>query len=101
MKSYVKKTMNDCWYHLTDKALVLNHDVVTKLSKLLFVVGKLTGKPVDEFIQTVTGSDAYVSPAPNEEHALLLQAMPTETRTKTYEEVEITLKRRDKTEGAG
>ena len=59
MKSYVKKAMNDCWYHLTDKALVPNHDVITKMSKLMFVVGKLTGKPVDEYIQTITGNDAY------------------------------------------
>jgi hypothetical protein len=90
--------MNNCWYHLTDKALVLNQDVITKLSKLVFIVTRLIEKPVDEYIQSITGNDAYNAPAPNEEHALLLQAMPTETRTKTYEEVEITLKRRDKTD---
>ena len=66
LQRYVKETLDVCWYHLTDKALVLNQDVITKVSKLMFVVQKLIDKPVDDYVKTFTGNDANVSPEPDE-----------------------------------
>ena len=97
MRHYIKETMNEIWYHLLDKQVAVNQDQRSKLSKMMYTVEKLTGKPVDDYIKTFTGDDVYIPPMPVEEMAVLLKAMPSDGR-KHYEEVEISLMRRDKSE---
>ena len=99
LRKFIKETMEQVWYHLLDKQVAVNQDQRSKLSKMLYTVEKLTGVPVDDYIKTFTGDDSYIPPMPVEEMAVLLEAMPCDTK-KHYEEVEIVLMRRDKSEEA-
>ena len=95
---YFREKTNEVWYHLHDKQMVINQASLSKLSKMLFVIEKIIGKPVDEHIKTFTGNEEYTPSEPAEEMALLAEAMKSDTTEKLFEENEVTLTMKSKDE---
>ncbi len=78
LRRFIKETLELVSYHLADKQTVLHKDQRSNISKLSFIVEKLTGKPVDEYLKTFTADDAYIPPMPMEELELLIKAVPSD-----------------------